>query len=141
MIIIFTGVTDALDGYIARKLGATSDIGAYLDVISDFIFILACFLAYTINGWYDPLVLLLIIIMFCMFIGTSGLKKTCLRPGGKVLRSIFNVDDFFINSIPKNIGKTDSTYHVTYHLPGFSNQPFFCVHSEKLRLKTLVDKR
>jgi phosphatidylglycerophosphate synthase len=85
MIIIFTGVTDALDGYIARKIDATSDIGAYLDVISDFVFILACFLAYTINGWYDPLVLLLIIIMFCMFIGTSGLKKPVYDPVGKYL--------------------------------------------------------
>jgi CDP-diacylglycerol--glycerol-3-phosphate 3-phosphatidyltransferase/cardiolipin synthase len=85
LIIIFTGVTDTLDGYIARKLGATSDIGAYLDVISDFIFILACFLAYTINGWYDPLVLLLIIIMFCMFIGTSELKKPVYDPVGKYL--------------------------------------------------------
>ncbi|AXV39824.1 CDP-alcohol phosphatidyltransferase family protein [Methanobacterium sp. BAmetb5] len=85
MIIIFTGVTDAMDGYIARKIGATSDIGAYLDVISDFIFILACFLAYTINDWYDPLVLLLIIIMFCMFIGTSGLKKPVYDPVGKYL--------------------------------------------------------
>ncbi len=85
MIIIFTGVTDAMDGYIARKISATSDIGAYLDVISDFIFILACFLAYTINDWYDPLVLLLIIIMFCMFIGTSGLKKPVYDPVGKYL--------------------------------------------------------
>ncbi|CDG64374.1 MAG: CDP-diacylglycerol---glycerol-3-phosphate 3-phosphatidyltransferase [Methanobacterium sp.] len=85
MIVIFSGVTDILDGYIARKMDVTSDVGAYFDGISDFIFILACFLVYTFNGWYDPLVLLLIIIMFGMFIGTSGLKKLVYDPVGKYL--------------------------------------------------------
>lgn len=84
MIVIFSGVTDILDGYIARKMDVTSDVGAYFDGISDFIFILACFLVYTFNGWYDPLVLLLII-MFGMFIGTSGLKKLVYDPVGKYL--------------------------------------------------------
>ncbi|HOI39262.1 MAG TPA: CDP-alcohol phosphatidyltransferase family protein [Methanobacterium sp.] len=78
-------ITDAVDGYIARKLDATSDIGAYLDVTADFILIVTCFLAYIIRGWYDPLILLLIIAMFVLFVATSGLKKPVYDPMGKYL--------------------------------------------------------
>jgi len=34
----FTGLTDFLDGYIARKLGVESDLGAKLDSVADFVF-------------------------------------------------------------------------------------------------------
>ena len=37
---IAIGITDVLDGLIARKLGCTSDFGAKLDSIADFIFYL-----------------------------------------------------------------------------------------------------
>jgi len=84
-ILILALITDAVDGYIARKLDATSDIGAYLDVTADFILIVTCFLAYVIQGWYDPLILLLIIAMFLLFVATSGLKKPVYDPMGKYL--------------------------------------------------------
>lgn len=38
-IYMFCGISDALDGYIARKTGHTSKLGAALDSLSDFIFI------------------------------------------------------------------------------------------------------
>lgn len=84
-IIILALITDVLDGYVARKLDVTSDIGAYLDVISDFVLIVACFLAYVIKGWYDLLILFLIIAMFLLFVATSGLKKPVYDPMGKYL--------------------------------------------------------
>jgi len=84
-ILVLALITDVLDGYIARKLDVTSDMGAYLDVTSDFVLIVACFLAYVIKGWYDPLILLLIIAMFLLFVATSGLKKPVYDPLGKYL--------------------------------------------------------
>ncbi|BDZ67663.1 CDP-alcohol phosphatidyltransferase family protein [Methanobacterium ferruginis] len=84
-ILVLALITDVLDGYIARKLDVTSDMGAYLDVTSDFVLIVACFLAYVIKGWYDPLILLLIIAMFLLFVATSGLKKPVYDPMGKYL--------------------------------------------------------
>lgn len=78
-------ITDVFDGYIARKLDVTSDMGAYLDVTADFILIVTCYLAYVIRGWYDPLILALIIAMFSLFVATSGLKKPVYDPMGKYL--------------------------------------------------------
>ena len=36
------GVTDMLDGYVARRTGAESDLGARLDSIADFVLIVVC---------------------------------------------------------------------------------------------------
>ena len=84
-ILVIAGITDILDGFIARKKGSSTSKGAYLDVISDFILIISCFLAFVVIGWYDPLILLLIFLMFILFIGTSGLKKPVYDPVGKYL--------------------------------------------------------
>jgi len=39
---LFCGLTDMIDGTIARKTGAVSKFGAKLDTIADFIFMLVC---------------------------------------------------------------------------------------------------
>ena len=40
---IFCGLTDMVDGTIARKTGAASTFGARLDIIADFLFVIAAF--------------------------------------------------------------------------------------------------
>ena len=42
MLYIFCGLTDMVDGTIARKTGAVSKFGARLDTASDFVFMLVC---------------------------------------------------------------------------------------------------
>jgi len=74
-----------MDGYVARKMDATSNVGAYMDVAADFVLIMACFSAYVLVGWYDPLVLVLIITMFSLFIATSGLETPVYDPVGKYM--------------------------------------------------------
>jgi len=81
----FACFTDFMDGYVARKMDATSNVGAYMDVAADFVLIMACFSAYVLVGWYDPLVLVLIITMFSLFIATSGLETPVYDPVGKYM--------------------------------------------------------
>jgi CDP-diacylglycerol--glycerol-3-phosphate 3-phosphatidyltransferase/cardiolipin synthase len=100
-ILVLAGITDVLDGYIARKMDATSNIGSYLDVISDFVLIITCFLAYVIRGWYDPLILILIITMFILFIGTSGLQKPVYDSVGKYLGAYLMVMIFISLLFPE----------------------------------------
>lgn len=83
--LVFAFITDALDGYLARKFNCTTDRGAYLDVTADFVLIFSCFSAYFLLGWYDPLVLILIMIIFILFVVTSGSKKPVYDPMGKYL--------------------------------------------------------
>ena len=39
---LFCGITDMIDGTIARKTGAVSKFGARLDTVADFVFMLVC---------------------------------------------------------------------------------------------------
>jgi len=65
-LLVFLGVwmTDMLDGMAARKLCATSKIGAYADVIADFILMISAFLAFFKLGWYSIFMLLPIGVSF-----------------------------------------------------------------------------
>jgi cardiolipin synthase len=47
-IFVIAGMTDALDGMLARKLGAHSVVGAYLDPIADKLLLTAAYIALTI---------------------------------------------------------------------------------------------
>ena len=40
---IFCGLTDMVDGTVARKMGAISEFGAKLDTVADFLFVIASF--------------------------------------------------------------------------------------------------
>ena len=35
LLFVIAGITDHLDGYVARKSGSTSDLGALLDLVAD----------------------------------------------------------------------------------------------------------
>lgn len=87
LIIVFAGVTDILDGYLARRMDSTSTLGAYLDVTADFTLIFVSFLAFVVRGWYDSWVLLLISTLFVVFLASSRLKKPIYDPVGKYLGS------------------------------------------------------
>lgn len=44
IIYIFCGITDFLDGYIARKMCVTSNLGARMDTVADLIFVIVMFI-------------------------------------------------------------------------------------------------
>lgn len=85
VLFVIASFTDFLDGYIARKMNSQSDNGAFVDVVADFVLITICFSAFILKGFYDPLVMILIILMFVLFIATSTIKKPIYDPVGKYL--------------------------------------------------------
>ena len=83
LVFLLAIITDALDGYSARKLGVSSDYGAYFDITADFILVLAAFLTFIIIGIYPYWLLILIILVFLQFILTSKLNVLVYDPVGK----------------------------------------------------------
>lgn len=41
---LFAGLSDMIDGFLARKLGVTSEFGARLDSVADFVFVITAFM-------------------------------------------------------------------------------------------------
>lgn len=68
---VFTlaGLTDALDGYLARRLNQKSEIGAYLDALADKSLIAASFIALVVTGAVPYWLVVLIIFRDLMIVG------------------------------------------------------------------------
>jgi phosphatidylglycerophosphate synthase len=68
---LFAVCTDVLDGYTAKKLEATSTLGAYFDAAADFLFVSCVFLVFVFEQLYPLWVLLLIVAVFVQFVLTN----------------------------------------------------------------------
>jgi cardiolipin synthase len=49
-IFVFAGLTDAADGYLAKRYGLQTDLGAYLDPLADKLLIVCIFIALGLDG-------------------------------------------------------------------------------------------
>ena len=76
-------VTDLADGYLARRLGVVSSLGAYCDVTADFAVVLAGFTAFAWRGVYPWWTVLMIGLMFAQFVVTSRVGRPVYDPVGK----------------------------------------------------------
>jgi cardiolipin synthase len=87
LVFAFAGVTDALDGFIARTYGQQSRLGAYLDPIADKLLLMSAYVVLAIPGlhpgaiipaWVTVLVLardLIIVIVALIFSLALGVKS------------------------------------------------------------------
>jgi phosphatidylglycerophosphate synthase len=86
---LFAICTDFLDGYVAKKLEATSKLGSYFDVTADFLLVSGMFLTFILEELYPPWILLLIVAVFVQFMLTSLYsKRTVYDPVGKYYGSL-----------------------------------------------------
>ena len=86
---LFSIGTDFLDGFVARKLGVSSKMGAFFDAIADFLFIYGLFMAFIIKGFYPTWIFIVLVFVFEQFILTSlYMKRPVYDPFGKYLGSI-----------------------------------------------------
>ena len=83
----FCAATDFFDGYIARKLEATSRFGAYYDATTDFILMFGIFTIFYFAGDYPVWLPLLIAAAFIQFLATSFYAKKLYDPVGRYLGS------------------------------------------------------
>jgi CDP-diacylglycerol--glycerol-3-phosphate 3-phosphatidyltransferase len=87
ILLAFCAATDFLDGYLARKLNATSQFGAYYDAATDFTLMIGVFAVFYAVGYYLVWLLLLITASFVQFLATSLYAKKLYDPVGRYLGS------------------------------------------------------
>lgn len=88
-VLVVSGITDYLDGKLARSLNQTSKIGAILDPIADRLFILAVVVGLSMRGiipwWLAVLLPLRDVFLFCLvpFLRTRGYSSLPVHFLGK----------------------------------------------------------
>lgn len=76
LVFIVAIITDALDGFLARKMNIVTDIGKHLDPLADCLFFIIVFSTFTITGLMHPILLILILLR-------EGFMHLFLRPFAK----------------------------------------------------------
>jgi phosphatidylglycerophosphate synthase len=97
LVILVSVITDVVDGFLARKLGALSEAGKWLDAFSDFVFFLFVYLSFHLAG-IMPLALLLLflareIVMYSLLRPLSRARGLDVgaRPAGKVKTALQSI--------------------------------------------------
>jgi CDP-diacylglycerol---glycerol-3-phosphate 3-phosphatidyltransferase len=101
LLLVICELTDALDGFFARKLGAVSDLGKLIDPMADSIYRISVFLTFTRPPVSLPLVIVFLFLYRDSFIST--LRQICAlrgfalaaRPSGK-LKAILQAMSAFV---------------------------------------------
>lgn len=80
-------VTDWADGYLARRLGATSAFGAFLDPVADKLMVCTAFvcLAAGVGGWGRPAVIAAAAVTVCREVGVSALREWMAGAGARAV--------------------------------------------------------
>jgi phosphatidylglycerophosphate synthase len=115
ILLAFCAATDFFDGYLARKLKATSRFGAYYDATTDFILMIGIFAIFYAIGDYPIWLLLLIAASFIQFLATSQYTKKLYDPVGRYLGSAL-----YIGIVLTLLFPTQAIYNfVQYAFVGF----------------------
>lgn len=82
---IAAGVSDAIDGYLAKKLNAQSVLGSYLDPLADKLLLISIFLLLGRDGYLPIWFVIVIVARDVALLGVSTLvvrkdRKTAMRP-------------------------------------------------------------
>ena len=109
---LFCGVTDMIDGTIARKTGAVSKFGAKLDTIADFVFMLVCSIKILplirIALWLRVWIIILASIKIFNIALVCIYKKKLIS-----IHSVFNkITGFALFLLPLSLTFVETTYSV-----------------------------
>lgn len=75
VLFVMAGVTDWLDGYVARRDGTVSRIGQFLDPIADKLLVAAVILLLVFNGQIDGFAILPAVVILLREVAVSGLRE------------------------------------------------------------------
>ena len=74
VLFLAAGVSDAVDGYLAKRFGMTTELGAYLDPLADKALIVSIYLTLGINGDIPRWLVILVVSRDIMIVGAFMLS-------------------------------------------------------------------
>jgi cardiolipin synthase len=77
---VVAGITDAVDGYIAKRFGQQTELGAYLDPLADKTLIVSIYVSLAIFGFIPHWVAILVVSRDIMIVGAVLLSTLVEKP-------------------------------------------------------------
>ncbi|MEI7804337.1 MAG: CDP-alcohol phosphatidyltransferase family protein [Hyphomicrobiales bacterium] len=74
VLFLAAGVSDAVDGYLAKKFGQTSELGAYLDPLADKVLIVSIYISLGLAGAIPRWLVILVVSRDLMIVGAVMLS-------------------------------------------------------------------
>ena len=74
VLFLAAGVSDAVDGFLAKRFGMTSELGSYLDPLADKVLIVSIYVALGINGVIPDWLVILVVSRDIMIVGAVMLS-------------------------------------------------------------------
>ena len=74
VLFVAAGVSDAVDGYLAKRFHMTTELGAYLDPLADKALIVSIYIALGINGYIPGWLVILVVSRDIMIVGAVMLS-------------------------------------------------------------------
>ncbi len=79
-VFLAAGVSDAVDGFLAKRFGMASELGAFLDPLADKTLIVSIYVALGINGAIPPWLVILVVSRDIMIVGAVMLSWLVDKP-------------------------------------------------------------
>jgi cardiolipin synthase (CMP-forming) len=80
LLFLAAGISDAVDGFLAKRFGMTSELGAYLDPLADKVLIVSIYVALGISGAVPGWLVILVVSRDIMIIGAVMLSWLVGKP-------------------------------------------------------------
>ncbi len=80
LVAFIAGMSDAVDGFLAKRFGWTSDLGGILDPLADKLLLLSCFFVLGSQGWLPVWLLLLVLGRDLLIVGGGVAFHYWIRP-------------------------------------------------------------
>jgi cardiolipin synthase len=80
LLFVLAGISDAVDGFIAKRFGASSELGAYLDPIADKALLMSVFVTFGLKGSLPLWLIMLVVSRDILIIGAVMLAWIMRNP-------------------------------------------------------------
>ena len=80
ILFVAAGLSDAIDGFLAKRFGMTSELGAYLDPLADKVLIVSIYVTLGITGVIPLWIVILVVSRDFMIVGAIVLSWVVDRP-------------------------------------------------------------
>lgn len=77
---VLAGISDGIDGFLAKRFGLASELGAYLDPLADKALLVSIYVSLSLGGWLPPWLVIMVVSRDILIVGAVLLSWVLSHP-------------------------------------------------------------